>query len=97
MGFEKKIHFAQTPQTEREIQEILENQKDFYKKESIDNCLNFEFRKNKADEGMPDVTAVFEANGLYICQYRNPKTWDGITDITAYLTDKNLSFKLEEL
>ena len=97
MGFEKKLLFTQTSQTERDIQQILENRKDFYKKESIDNCLNFEFKVNKNEEGMPDVTALVEEDGLYVCQHRSPETWDGIIEITGYLTDKNLSFKLEEL
>ncbi|SIT74122.1 hypothetical protein [Pontibacter indicus] len=97
MGFESKIYFSNNAQIQKGIQQILENQKSFYKKEICDGNLNFEFRENKTSEGMPDITAIIEENGLYICQYVTSKTWDGVNEITSFLKKHEIDFRLEEI
>lgn len=97
MGFESKIHFSSNAQIQRGIQQILENQRSFYKKEFLYGHLNLEFRENKAPEGMPDITTIIEEDGLYICQYVSSKTWDGANEIIAFLKNNNIDLRLEEI
>lgn len=97
MGFESKIYFSNNAQIQKGIQEILENQKSFYKREILDGHLNLEFRENKVPEGMPDITAIIEEDGLYICQYVSSKTWVVVNEIISFLKKKNIDFRLEEI
>ncbi|RNI27029.1 hypothetical protein [Rufibacter latericius] len=97
MGFESKIYFSGNAQIQKEIQQILINQKSFYKREILDGHLNLEFRENKVPEGMPYIIAIIEEDGLYICQYVSSKTWNGTNEIISFLKKNKIDFRTEEI
>lgn len=97
MGFESKIYSKENAQIYKGVQNILENQKSFYKKEIINDHLDFEFRESKISGGMLDITVIIEEDGLYICQYLSSKMWNVLNEIITFLKKNNIDFNIEEI
>ncbi len=93
MGFEYKIKAKFTAIQTAEIQYLLENSKMFDKKYEFDKQIFWDFRHPANTGKMPNISIVFEKDGIYICQHISTEVWTDL-DILNYIQNQQIEYEI---
>lgn len=95
MGFEYKILVDLTPQQALDLQGILLRQIGFSRKPYKENdFIEFRHPENDNPNWMPNLTLLFETDGLYVCNYSITPIWEDLHTIKNYLEQHHLTFHI---
>ncbi|GAB1858353.1 hypothetical protein MHTCC0001_31900 [Flavobacteriaceae bacterium MHTCC 0001] len=94
MGFEYKIKTNLTSRNNAEIQMLLEKKITFEGTYEFQGQLFWNFRKNKNKGEMPNVSILFEKDGIYILQYSSSYLWTELEELKHYLEKENITYHI---
>lgn len=94
MGFEYKITAKFTRKQITEIQYLFENDKTFDKKYEFNNTIFWDFRQAGNNGTMPNISIIFENDGLYICQYSSSYMWKDLNPLKTYIENENIVYEI---
>lgn len=93
MGFEYKLKTKLTDQQAAEIQDLLENLAIFEKKYEYAHQLFRDFRHAENTGKIPDISIIFEKDGIYICQWSSSYIWTGLEELKNYLEKEQVEYE----
>ncbi|MGX7666735.1 hypothetical protein [Flavobacterium pedocola] len=96
MGFEYKIVTRLTAEQVKTIKNIVQNEKTFDKKYECNGQEIWELRKDTNKGKMPNTGIIFEADGIYICQYESPHPFAYLDKLKNYLDNENITYQLSD-
>lgn len=85
MGFEYKLRIELTDKQTNEIQDLFVKSNEFDKKYELNNKVFWDFRKAENKGEIPNISVIFEEDGIYICQYYTSYLWSGLDDLKKYI------------
>ena len=95
MGFEYKIIVDLTPQQSLDLQGILLRQIGFSRKPYLENdYIEFRHQNNLNPKYMPNLTLLFETDGIYVCNYSITPIWDDLQIIKNYLKKNHFTYRI---
>ncbi|MCT2407777.1 hypothetical protein NZD88_09530 [Chryseobacterium antibioticum] len=94
MGFEYKITAKFTGKQITEIQYLFENDKTFDKKYEFNNKTFWDFRQPGNNGTMPNISIIFENDGIYICQYSSSYVWKDLDLLKTYIENENIEYEI---
>lgn len=94
MGFEYKIKAKFTAPQTTEIEHLLENSKTFDKKYEFDNKTFWDFRQPENLGKIPNISLVFENNGIYVCQYSSTDIWTDLDKLKNYIQNEKIEYQI---
>ncbi|GFD83789.1 hypothetical protein KUL118_66510 [Tenacibaculum sp. KUL118] len=93
MGFEYKLRSILTNKQINDIQFLLLDNITFDKKYKFDNKVFWEFREAENNGKLPNVTIVFENDGIYICQYGSSYLWTNLDKLKDYIKSNKIEYQ----
>lgn len=93
MGFEYKLKTKLTDKQIIEIQELLENSALFEKKYEYAQQMFWDFRHPENTGKMPNISIIFEEDGIYICQYGSSYVWKDLDELKNYIKDEQITYE----
>ncbi|WP_160137601.1 hypothetical protein [Chryseobacterium sp. c4a] len=94
MGFEYKLKTKLTHQQTTEIQDLLENAVLFEKKYEYAHQLFWDFRHVENTGKMPNISIIFEEDGIYICQYGSSYMWKDLDELKNYIEKEQIACEI---
>lgn len=94
MGFEYKLKTKLTDRQTAEIQELLESSVLFEKKYEYAHQLFRDFRHAENTGKIPNISIIFEEDGIYICQYSSSYVWTDLEELKNYIETESIEYKL---
>ncbi|MBJ7428115.1 MAG: hypothetical protein JHD28_04040 [Bacteroidia bacterium] len=94
MGFEYKLKVKLTTKQTEEIQDLLIKSIAFEKKYNLEGKECLDFKKVENNSEMPDITIIFEEEGIYICQYNSAYLWTDISLLKDYMKGNKINFEV---
>lgn len=94
MGFEYKLKTKLTNQQTAEIQDLLENLAIFEKKYEYAHQLFWDFRYSENTGKIPNISIIFEKDGIYICQWSSSYIWTDLQELKNYLEKEQIAYDL---
>lgn len=94
MGFEYKLKAKLTDQQTAEIQDLLEKSVLFEKKYEYANQLFWDFRHAENTGKIPNISVIFEKDGIYICQWSSSYVWKDLEELKDYLQKEQIEYDL---
>jgi hypothetical protein len=94
MGFEYKLIARITDKQVTEIQHLLENSELFDKKYEFDDKKFWDFRYPENSGKMPNISIIFENEGIYICQWCSSYLWKDLDNLKKYIENENIEYKI---
>lgn len=94
MGFEYKLKTKLTDQQTTEIQNLLESSALFEKKYEYAHQLFWDFRHAENLGKIPNISIMFEEDGIYICQWSSSYVWKDLDELKNYIENKQIEYGL---
>jgi hypothetical protein len=94
MGFEYKLSTKVTDTQTTEIQHLLEASTTFEKKYNFEKKILWNFRHPENTGKMPDMSIIFENDGIYICQYGSTYIWKDLDMLKSYKENNNMKYDI---
>lgn len=94
MGYEYKIIAKFTEKQVAEIQDLLLNSKTFDKQYEFENNIFLDFRRPGNSGKIPNISIIFENDGIYICQYGSSYLWTDLDQLKYYIEEENIEYKI---
>lgn len=94
MGFEYKIKTKLTDKQTSEIQDLLESFALFEKKYEYAHQLFWDFRHKENTGKMPNMSIIFEEDGIYICQYGSSYMWTDLNELKSYMEKEHIAYDI---
>ncbi len=94
MGYEYKIVTKLTEKQIAEIQDLLVTNIIFDKKYEFNSKMFWDFRQPENNGEMPNISIIFENDGIYVCQYSSSYLWNHLGDLKNYIETQKIKFKL---
>lgn len=94
MGFEYKLKTKLTDQQTAEIQDLLEKSVLFEKKYEYGHQLFWDFRHAENTGKIPNISIIFEEDGIYICQWSSSYLWKDLEELKNYLVKEHIEYDL---
>ncbi|MDN3692657.1 hypothetical protein QWZ06_10395 [Chryseobacterium tructae] len=94
MGLEYKLKAKLTEQQTADIQDLLENAVLFEKKYEHAHQLFWDFRHAENTGEMPNISIIFEEDGIYICQYGSSYVWTDLDELKNYIEKEQIAYKI---
>ncbi|WP_250253445.1 hypothetical protein [Chryseobacterium sp. Marseille-Q3244] len=94
MGFEYKLKTKLTDQQTTEIQDLLESSDLFEKKYEYAHQVFRDFRHAENTGEMPNISIIFEEDGIYICQYGSSYVWKDLDELKNYIEKEQIAYKI---
>ncbi|AZB10941.1 hypothetical protein EG344_19935 [Chryseobacterium sp. G0162] len=94
MGFEYKLKTKLTDQQTTEIQDLLESSDLFEKKYEYAYQVFRDFRHAENTGKMPNISIIFEDDGVYICQYGSSYVWKDLDELKNYIEKEQIAYKI---
>lgn len=94
MGFEYKLKAKLTERQTTEIQYLLANTSFFDKKYLFNNNLFWDFRYVENMGEIPNISIIFENDGIYICQYSSSYLWTNLDELKIYMADNQIEYEV---
>lgn len=93
MGFEYKLKTKLTDRQTIEIQNLLENAHLFDKKYEFEHTLFWDFRHSENNGKIPNISIIFENDGIYICQYSSSYLWTDLDELKNYIEKEHIQYE----
>ena len=94
MGYEYKIVAKLTENQIAEIKNLLISNIMFDKKYEFDSKMFWDFRHSENRGKMPNISVVFENDGIYICQYGSSYLWTYLDKLKDYILNEKIEIKI---
>lgn len=94
MGFEYKLKTKLTDQQTAEIQDLLENSALFEKKQEYAHQLFWDFRHVENMGKIPNMSIIFEEDGIYICQWGSSYVWTDLDELKNYIEKEQINYEI---
>lgn len=94
MGFEYKLKTKLTDQQTSEIKDLLENLALFDKKYEYAHQLFWDFRHVENTGKIPNISIIFEEDGIYICQWNSSYVWADLAELKNYIENKQITYEI---
>lgn len=94
MGFEYKLKTKLTDQQTAEIQHLLENSVLFEKKYEYAHQLFWDFRYAENTGKLPNMSIIFEEDGIYICQWSSSYVWTDLDELKNYIKKEQIAYEI---
>lgn len=94
MGFEYKLKAKLTEKQTAEIQDLLESSDLFEKKYEYANQLFRDFRHAENTGQLPNISIIFENDGIYICQYTSSYVWTDLDALKIYVEKEQIAYEI---
>lgn len=96
MGFEYKLKVKLTSKQTAEIQNLLIENIAFKKKYNLEGKVCLDFKKSENYSEIPNITIMFEEDGIYICQYNSVNLWTDINLLKDYMEGNKINYEIME-
>lgn len=93
MGFEYKLKTKLTDRQITEIENLLESAHLFDKKYEFENKLFRDFRHAENKGKIPNISIIFENDGIYICQYSSSYLWTDLDELKNYMEKEHIQYE----
>ncbi|UHO39795.1 hypothetical protein H5J24_07000 [Chryseobacterium capnotolerans] len=94
MGFEYKLKTKLTDQQTAEIEDLLENSALFEKKYEYTHQLFWDFRHAENTGKLPNMSIIFEEDGIYICQWSSSYVWTDLDELKNYIKKEQIAYEI---
>lgn len=94
MGYEYKIIAKFTKKQVAEIRYLLVNSKTFEKQYEFENNIFLDFRRPENIGKIPNISIIFENDGIYICQWGSSYLWTDLDQLKNYIEDENIEYRI---
>jgi len=94
MGYEYKIIAKFTENQVSEIRDLLVNSKTFEKQYEFENNTFLDFRRPENSGKIPNISIIFENDGIYICQYGSSYLWTDLDQLKDYIENENIEYEI---
>lgn len=94
MGYEYKIITKFTEKQVAEIRDLLVNFKTFEKQYEFENNTFLDFRRPENSGKIPNISIIFENDGIYICQYGSSYLWTDLDQLKDCIENENIEYKI---
>ncbi|OCA79838.1 hypothetical protein BBH99_05170 [Chryseobacterium contaminans] len=94
MGFEYKLKAKFTDKQTSEIQNLLGNSDLFEKKHEYAHQLFWDFRYAENTGKIPNISIIFEKDGIYICQWGSSYAWTDLDELKNYIENEQIEYEL---
>jgi hypothetical protein len=94
MGFEYKLKTNLTDKQAAKIQDLLEGSPLFEKKYEYNNQLFWDFRYAENTGKLPNISIIFEEDGIYICQWGSSYVWTDLDELKNYIKKEQIAYEI---
>ncbi|MCS4300771.1 hypothetical protein [Chryseobacterium sp. BIGb0232] len=94
MGFEYKLKAKFTDKQTTEIQNLLKSSVLFEKKYEYAHQLFWDFRYMENTGKIPNISIIFEEDGIYICQYGSSYVWKNLDELKNYIEKEQIKYQI---